>query len=66
MDILKNKEYRADKLVRIMTTYHMFEHRGEFAVFFALIDIFQGSSRHNVRSGSLKKASSLMYRSGNH
>jgi len=39
----------------------MFDYRGEFAGSFALIDTFKGSSRHNVRSGSLKRASLLLY-----
>jgi hypothetical protein len=51
---------------RIMTTYNMFDYCGEFAVSFAPIDTFHGSSRHNVRSGSLKRASLLMDGSGNH
>jgi hypothetical protein len=41
---------------RIMTTYPMFDIHGEFAVSFAPINTFQGSSRHNVRIVSLKTA----------
>jgi len=48
----------------IVITYHMFDYLGEFSVSFAPFYTFQGSSRHNVRSGSFKRTSSLMYRSG--